>query len=548
LIQEEMVQRIKNKRQSIKMALYYNISFTVVLFLLLAFTFFYRIYEYKQIVSELAEESIPSLASSSQTYSQVNGLIYLTERLINVSNQTNHKIVSEEFEQQISELLTHIDRGNIDDYLDRQLTVILAELKELTDLVQDKLKHRNKLDEAVDTSITIIDSLTARKTTVNKAEETELKVNNLFSKITSLVSRLEKSQNLSDVRSIEYAIQSNFRKLNTYGDYLTTDVKSVLKQINERILGFEGVIEQHIDYLRMSARVNGRSKFVRNIIFDFANQAEFEAVRKNEKVLKQTRTTAINISRQIVMIGALLGLVTLGIILNGIYLKRRLVNRLIQLDHAVNKKLYGDLNDIVISGDDEINDIAETFNIFSQTLELQKQSLQDLTMRDGLTGIPNRRAFDERFDNEWQAAIRNIHSISLLMVDIDYFKPYNDNYGHAEGDTCLVEVAKVLNKELSRQTDFFGRYGGEEFVLILPNTSSEGAMKLANKLIKALYNRRLPHEHSNCCDRVTISIGAATALPCRVDKDERATLLVNADKALYAAKLGGRNQAKLYAK
>ncbi len=173
-------------------------------------------------------------------------------------------------------------------------------------------------------------------------------------------------------------------------------------------------------------------------------------------------------------------------------------------------------------------------------LEQKNRELERLSSLDGLTGIPNRRIFDETLEKEWKRAIRDIKPLALLLIDIDYFKPFNDNYGHQGGDDCLKQVAGMLSAKLKRGGDMVARYGGEEFVVILPATDVNGAAVIAKGLCKSISDMNLPHAHSKAADHVTISIGVASVLPKEDEPSSR--LIALADEALYAAKEKGRNR------
>jgi len=166
--------------------------------------------------------------------------------------------------------------------------------------------------------------------------------------------------------------------------------------------------------------------------------------------------------------------------------------------------------------------------------------LERISSLDGLTGIANRRYFDTVFDREWRRAMRETEPLSLIMCDVDYFKLYNDSYGHQPGDECLKLVAASLSEAMHRPTDLVARYGGEEFVIVLPGTHAGGAIRIAERLRQAVLDLQLPHEKSAVDDCVTISLGAATVAPMLKHQPEE--LLLAADKALYAAKKAGRNQ------
>ncbi len=170
--------------------------------------------------------------------------------------------------------------------------------------------------------------------------------------------------------------------------------------------------------------------------------------------------------------------------------------------------------------------------------------LEKLVNLDGLTQIANRRCFDDRLSIEWQRLSREQQPMSLLLLDIDYFKRYNDCYGHQVGDECLQAIAQALEKALYRPADLVARYGGEEFVAILPNTSLDGAIIVAEQIRSAIANLEIPHQNSDISDIVTISIGVTSLIPSPQQKS--LTLIKQADVALYSAKQQGRNRAIVF--
>ena len=176
-------------------------------------------------------------------------------------------------------------------------------------------------------------------------------------------------------------------------------------------------------------------------------------------------------------------------------------------------------------------------------LELKKQrdQLSQLSTTDGLTGIPNRRAFDAYLAKEWKRSSRVKAMLSLLMIDIDNFKAYNDNYSHLAGDECLKKVAAGLCQTLVRASDFCARFGGEEFVCVLPDTELAGALHIAAKVQEQIASLAIPHTFSSTSSFVTVSIGVATACPSGKNLSP-ASFINEADTLLYAAKAKGRNR------
>lgn len=172
-------------------------------------------------------------------------------------------------------------------------------------------------------------------------------------------------------------------------------------------------------------------------------------------------------------------------------------------------------------------------------LKIKNDMLEKLSMYDGLTNIRNRRFFDETFEKTFNEIKRDKKSLAVLMIDIDFFKPYNDNYGHGQGDETLRKVAKALEKTIKRASDFVARYGGEEFVILLKDINKDGVEAVANNLLNAIRELKITHEFSKIENYVTVSIGASFYNSSSdITKLE---LLLKADETLYNVKNSGRN-------
>ncbi len=189
----------------------------------------------------------------------------------------------------------------------------------------------------------------------------------------------------------------------------------------------------------------------------------------------------------------------------------------------------------------ELHNMQTQLEDANAQLQQRNAELDRLSTMDGLTGIANRRHFDDVLDREWRRAGREKIKLSLIMIDIDFFKLYNDNYGHQGGDDCLKRVSAALQNAVCRPGDLVARYGGEEFAVILPNTLGDGAMGIAKKLCARIRALKIKHESSKVSNVVTISMGVAT-MASAPGKDE-GLLITAADQALYEAKEEGRNQA-----
>lgn len=175
-------------------------------------------------------------------------------------------------------------------------------------------------------------------------------------------------------------------------------------------------------------------------------------------------------------------------------------------------------------------------------LTLANQALEKLSLFDSLTGLANRRHFDQTLEKAFKAAQRSKVPMTLIICDIDFFKLYNDHYGHQQGDDCLAQVAAAVGSCMRRPSDLACRYGGEEFTMVLPDTTLEGGWRVAENMRQAVLDKAIPHEKSKAADCVTLSLGVASYFG-QIDTPEQ--LLKQADDALYQAKQKGRNRVEL---
>lgn len=533
---------------SIKNKLFLGLALIFTIFLGVTALTIFRLSEFKNVLTNIQQVSVPTAIQAGRSYSQVNTLIFLTERLINTESSAAKRVTNSKIQDIISTLKSDNLKLSQKSYGNTQLKAIVVELQELDELINQRLENKRNFDEklqllyALFNNLPNLDDIKASTSSIDG----QLLITNIFAKS----GQLAFLDRLHLVRQIELSLQEDLDSLliNYVEGANTSSSKAALLFLSELqvlLLAPDGLVNTRIKQLRIKGRAIGRGNFMRNLIMDYANQAEYASFNINNKVLKETKIATEDVSTQLTIVAIAFVVSVSLFVLIALYLKNKVVARLISLNQGVNRRLNGSLDDIVDIGTDEISDIANTFNIFANTVELQKQTLEELSSLDGLTGIANRRAFDDRLSNVIASSQRSKSPLSLLIIDVDYFKPYNDNYGHAKGDDCLKKVARIIAQALPRETDFIARYGGEEFACILPVTDEAGAKVTAQRLINAVYDAMIPHSFSETDERLTISIGIAVD---NFDNNKVITeldLITQADTALYQSKLKGRNRYTL---
>jgi len=267
--------------------------------------------------------------------------------------------------------------------------------------------------------------------------------------------------------------------------------------------------------------------------------------------ITQKGIASIRYAMILVVSSGLIVLVILNVLLQAIILRplQKLTEHAARLQQEEDYSLRLDLR-----RNDEVGVLAGSFDKMVQTVRERTEELKRaneqltlLSLRDGLTGIPNRRMFDASLKQEWRRAMRDRTPISLILGDVDFFKNYNDAHGHLQGDQCLIAVAAVLQGQIQRPADLAARFGGEEFAIILADTDAEGAAHVAQSLRQAVLDLRLEHGQSRVAPFVTMSFGVVCAIPLPEDGDQgMADLLHKADQALYQAKRSGRNRVEVW--
>jgi diguanylate cyclase (GGDEF)-like protein len=364
-----------------------------------------------------------------------------------------------------------------------------------------------------------------------------------FAQLTIMSANLMSADKLNQIRKSSQKIRNKYAYIQTIQPtYLEAKLSELNTDFEDIVLSDTGLINLRVEQLRIKGRTNGRGNFTEKLVSDFARALNFKSTVINKKILNTARNEKETIDLQIRFLSFF---VVVGIVLFAFIawqLRQRVIVRLIGLDNYVSQFDKKFLNTKL---KDEISDIALTFDSYVHTIELQKQELSQLAMQDGLTKIANRRAFDKRFVNNFDLAKRHKQALSILLIDVDFFKLYNDEYGHVKGDEALIKVATTLKHTLKREVDLIARYGGEEFVCLLPDCDHDGASRVAEDLRLAVSKMNIPHKKSNVADHITISIGGTSIDGDKTSAMSPQFMLKEADLALYRVKSSGRNATQI---
>lgn len=517
----------------------------IIAVMLLAYTTYSKLNSFEQSLDSMMDKSLPSVIQSGKLYSQMNLLLSVTEQLSMANSEAMRRIASNAIARQIDGLITTVNEKQQTQHISAQITSIQRELDDLNVLVQQKIAINDQIEQLHKRLYHLQRQVASDLSTTAASDANATNWQLLFSRILFMSSELSSIDQLSQIRQRQTELDSLFNALSQRADTLSApqqqSAQLAIASLAETVLQPKtGLVSQRQRQLKILGRVQGRSNFVRNLIADYARLNEFESHQLNQSVLSRASKTSQLVEQQVQQASILFIIVLLAYIGFAVFIQRVVVNRLKSLKKQIQQRSAGNSHAITVSGNDEIAELAQSFERFASTVELQKNTLEEMSLRDALTGIANRRAFDDYYSQALNIATRQRWSLTALLIDVDYFKQYNDNYGHSQGDECLKQVAKLIKSQLPRKTDILARYGGEEFAVLLPDTGEDGAFTVANNILKAFKQAQIPHDFSGVADHVTVSIGISVGQ----QQDNRLTLpsIEAADKALYKAKRTGRNR------
>jgi len=519
----------------------------LVIFIIVNSVVINRFIDFQSILSQLTSEALPEVNLSRLTYSKANNLTYLTERLVKSETQAFRRVAYQDIEDTVADINElGLDKNN-DEYLKVQLGVISQEFASLNLLIEKRINIQSIMTSQEREMYLLNDKvsvLTNNKDHDHDNQHAAFFWALNFSEIVGVSGKVLTMNRLNQVRLQLEQIEKKIDSMLMESESITLpngiSAKDLTLQLKTILLSDVGLIPTRVNELRSIGQSTGRGNFVLNLVSDYVTHVQFYSFQLNESVIKDIESTSSRIEEQTQVIGLTAIFSILLLIAIIYYLQRTVIKRLIILNDSVRLRSKGKILHLDLAGNDEISDIAQSFNYFAETIDEQNKKLHELSLTDGLTGIANRRALDKGLVNELQLGKRYRWPVSVLILDVDCFKAFNDHYGHLAGDDCLKMVAKTLKDSQQRETDFVARFGGEEFVFILPDTSTKGAELVAELILKSIISLKITHEWNTASRYLTVSIGISTFNFEEPISDIE--LLERADKALFKAKEQGKNQ------
>lgn len=511
----------------------FGLAFSIVLLLSasIATISYYRLVAFGTLLDDTTMKSLPTVMTYAKMYSQVNELTYATESLTSANTQGQRRIAGDQLKQKISAIPPLAKKLADEQRFLAQITIIDQEIDALDRLIEERLDIRQQLAQQK-TAIYRIHDIAIH--------DPELAKPMFAQAVSSLIILAEEALMFKRITQIKRSIEAITREHAALSERGFSPVQQQLfDKLHNALTSEQGILQLKSQQLRIFGRTRGRTDFVRNLVIDYARLAEYESFKYKQSVIQETGEFSLTVEQQTKRLGIAAIFVLFVIVVIVFFIQRRVIRRLLLLNQKVISRLAGENSDLKVHGNDEITDIARSFDQFAKTIEQQTKALVKTSLTDGLTNIANRRALDDAFNNLLLSAYRQQWPLAVLMMDVDNFKAYNDHYGHIAGDDCLQKIAKALKKALKRPEDFVARYGGEEFVCLLPNTSRSGAQKVAQSILDCLTVENIPHIKSNVAPHVTVSIGIYLYEAGQQETSD--SILKHADKALYRAKKQGKN-------
>ncbi|UTV98990.1 diguanylate cyclase [Marinomonas rhizomae] len=539
---------IPNAKQGRRLSLGKQLSILMLVVLLLfisvGFVLQTRLEQTQLVLNDLTLTTIPAMNSSTRGVLKSSELLLALESLTSARSPAERRIAELEVQKKIDESTKDIGYKNQTEIL--LLKSIREETISLNQLIDQKLDLANQINIDLSSLWDLKKHAEYIKIKQDKSEEKDrnqlIQWKVAFLEVISLAYHITTTERLGDLQEIHRNLERHLNVLDSVETNLSEKNKVTIQSINANLRDIlsdpENLTELRANYLRVMGRARGREHFIRNMISDYSNITNQLSLNehKNLQVKAAELDQGMHNQKTWFISGFLL---LAGMVIATLAFYSNAIKRLKKLTRKIHR-MTEDSNDNTLYMD-EIDELFQAFDGFSQTIDMQKQRLEALSLTDSLTNIANRRAFDLHLFEQLAIQKNGPYDLSVLLIDVDFFKQYNDYYGHISGDEALQKIAAILDSTIDKKTDLIARYGGEEFVVILSGKNAADAKQVAQKMQQALNLANIEHADSQAFSVVTISIGIVTIH--QGETTDTDTLMKKADTALYHSKHHGRNRA-----
>ncbi|AWX99628.1 hypothetical protein A8139_06195 [Marinomonas primoryensis] len=505
-----------------------------------------RLEQTQSILNDLTLSTIPAMTNANQSAIKSSELLSALELLTSSNTPVERRIAELEVNKKLNEIQQQANKVSYRQNEFRLLKTIQEEMNNLNLLIDTKLdiadqitKKQKALSELKYKADRAYKENTGQ-TSLEKMQEAKWKI--AFLELMTLAYRIEDTIRLNELREIKHTIELQLKNLESIAEetlpVLKTQVSPLNTAIDDLLMGDLGLLDSQENYLKIIGRTRGREHFIRNLISDYSNLANQFSLNKNTDLKDKILTLSNGMyTQEAWFISGFILLAAMICVILALY--THAIRRL----RTLTRKIHNMTTEPILShsSKDEIDELFHAFDQFSDTINTQNQRLETLSLTDSLTNIANRRAFDRRLFYELSNDRTLQIDLSVVLIDVDFFKQYNDTYGHVSGDEALQKIAMMLSHTIQNSTNLIARYGGEEFVAILPNKTAKESNLVAQNIMQAIRLANIKHRMSEISDRITISIGIATRT--KGEASDIDTLMKKADMALYYSKNQGRNQS-----
>ena len=519
---------------------------TIVLFIGVGSLLQTRLEQTQLILNDLTFNTIPAMTNANQSAIKSSELFSALELLTSSNTPVERRIAELEVNKKLNETQEQASKVSYSQNEFRLLKTIQEEMNNLNVLIDTKLdiadqiaKKQKVLSELKYQADSVYKENT-RQTPLEKIQKAKWQI--AFLELMTLAYRVEDTDRLDQLKEIKLTIELELSHLESTVEETSPALEKQVSPLNtaitELLMSDQGLLNLQANHLKMIGRTRGREYFIRNLISDYSNVANQFSLNKN-KYLKDEVLTLSNgmYTQEAWFMGGFILLAAMICTILALY--THAIKRL----RILTRKIRNMTTEPILShsSKDEIDELFHAFDQFSDTINTQNQRLETLSLTDSLTNIANRRAFDRRLFYELSNDRTLQIDLSVVLIDVDFFKQYNDTYGHVSGDEALQKIAMMLSHTIQSSTNLIARYGGEEFVAILPNKTAKESNLVAQNIMQAIRLANIKHSMSEISDRITISIGIVTRAKGEISDID--TLMKKADMALYYSKNQGRNQA-----